>query len=179
MVVALNVFAGDSTAAVEALGSELVSRGVPFAANDGFARGAKGALELGRVVAAVAEGTDASPPVARFLYPPEMPPEEKARAIARTVYGAHDVVFTPRALDDLARFRPLGGDRLPICLAKTHLSLSDDPHRTGRPCDFEVTVREVRLCAGSGILVALAGDITTMPGLPKEPAARHMRLRPA
>jgi formate--tetrahydrofolate ligase len=124
----------------------------------------------------VVDATDAAPPAARFLYPLDMPPEEKCRVIARTVYGARDVVFTPRALADLARFRPLGGDQLPVCFAKTHLSLSDDPRAQGRPRDFVVTVREVRLSAGSGMLVALAGDIMTMPGLPREPASRRIRL---
>ena len=72
--------------------------------------------------------------------------------------------------------RPLGGDTLPLCFAKTHLSLSDDPRASGRPRDFVVTVREVRLAAGAGMLVALAGELTTMPGLPREPAARGIRL---
>jgi formate--tetrahydrofolate ligase len=176
VVVALNAFADDSKDAIATLAREMTSRGVRFAASEGYARGGEGALELARVVCEVADGTDASPPAPRFLYPLDMPPEEKARAIARTVYGARDVVFTARARADLAKFRPLGGDQLPVCFAKTHLSLSDDPKAPGRPRDFVVTVREVRLSAGAGMLVALAGDLMTMPGLPREPASRRIRL---
>jgi formate--tetrahydrofolate ligase len=176
VVVALNARLDDSKEAIAALAREMTSRGVRFAASEGYARGGEGAEELARVVCDVVDATDAAPPAARFLYPLDMPPEEKCRVIARTVYGARDVVFTPRALADLARFRPLGGDQLPVCFAKTHLSLSDDPRAQGRPRDFVVTVREVRLSAGSGMLVALAGDIMTMPGLPREPASRRIRL---
>ena len=176
VVVALNAFNDDKKEAIEALAREMASRGVRFAANEGYARGGEGAKELARTVCEVADGNDASPPAPRFLYPLDMPPVEKARAIARTVYGARDVAFTPRALADLARFRPLGGDLLPVCFAKTHLSLSDDPKAPGRPRDFVVTVREVRLSAGAGMLVALSGDIMTMPGLPREPASRRIRL---
>ncbi|HEX3344203.1 MAG TPA: formate--tetrahydrofolate ligase, partial [Polyangiaceae bacterium] len=125
-VVALNAFHDDRKEAVAALAGEMAKRKVAFAANEGFARGGEGAIELARVVCAVADGTDAAPPAPKFLYPLDAPPEEKARAIARTVYGARDVVFTTRARGDLARFRTLGGDQLPVCFAKTHLSLSDD-----------------------------------------------------
>jgi formate--tetrahydrofolate ligase len=176
VVVALNAFKDDSTDAIAALAKEMAARGVAFAAHEGYARGGEGATELARTVCDVADGTDAAPPPPRFLYPLDLPPEEKARAVARTVYGARDVVFTARARADLARYKALGGDLLPICFAKTHLSLSDDPKRPGRPRDFVVTVREVRLSAGAGLLVALAGDIMTMPGLPREPASRRIRL---
>jgi formate--tetrahydrofolate ligase len=176
VVVALNAFNDDKKEAIDAIAREMASRGVRFAANEGYARGGEGAKELARTVCEVADGNDASPPTPRFLYPLDMPPQEKARVIARTVYGARDVAFTPRALADLARFRPLGGDQLPVCFAKTHLSLSDDPKVPGRPRDFVVTVREVRLSAGAGMLVALSGDIMTMPGLPREPASRRIRL---
>jgi formate--tetrahydrofolate ligase len=175
-VVALNSFHDDSKEAVGSLATAMASRGVAFAAHDGYARGGEGATELARTVCDVADRTDSSPPAARFLYPLDMPPEEKARTIARTIYGARDVVFTPRARADLTRFKALGGDLLPVCFAKTHLSLSDDPKALGRPRDFVVTVREVRLSAGAGLLVALAGDIMTMPGLPREPASRRIRL---
>jgi len=176
-VVALNVFAGDGRDAIDALAREMGVRGVAFAATDGYARGGEGAIDLARVLRNVADASDASPPAPRFLYPLDVAPDDKARAIARTVYGARDVVFTGRAQADLAQARPMGGDRLPLCFAKTHLSLSDDPHLLGRPHDFVVTVREVRLSAGAEMLVALTGDVTTMPGLPREPAARHIRLR--
>ena len=176
VVVALNTFAGDPPDAAETLASAMASRGIPFATSDAHERGGEGALGLAGLVGDVVDGTDAAPPAPRFLYGLDEPPEAKARAIARTVYGARDVVFTARAQADLARCRAQGGDRLPLCFAKTHLSLSDDPHSLGRPRDFDVTVREVRLAAGAGMLVALTGEITTMPGLPRDPAARRIHL---
>ncbi|HSO30950.1 MAG TPA: formate--tetrahydrofolate ligase, partial [Labilithrix sp.] len=98
--------------------------------------------------------------------------------IARTVYGAQDVVFTAAAEKNLHRARELGYDRLPICMAKTQMSLTDDPTIYGRPRGFIITVREVRLSAGAGFLVPLTGDVMTMPGLPKVPASRAIKLLP-
>jgi formate--tetrahydrofolate ligase len=176
VVVAVNVMRGDVRADVESLVRALGSRGIPCAASEGYEHGGEGALELARLVAATADGSDASPPAPRFLYPLDASPMQKARAIATTVYGARDVALTPAAEADLARAGALGGDRLPLCFAKTHLSLSDDAHAPGRPRDFVVTVREVRLAAGAGMLVALTGDMTTMPGLPRDPHARRIHL---
>ena len=176
VVVAFNRFDGDSGADVDVMAGALARRGIPFAASDGHARGGEGALDLARTVCEVTEATDASPPIPRFLYSLDASPEDKARTIARVVYGARDVVFTPKAEADLAKACALGGDRLPVCFAKTHLSLSDDPHALGHPRDFVITVREVRLAKGAGMLIALAGDMMTMPGLPREPHARRIRL---
>jgi formate--tetrahydrofolate ligase len=131
-------------------------------------------VELADRVLEMLEGTEAAPPGPRFLYELAWPPEEKIRAVARTVYGAEGVIFTPAAERDLEAIRGMGGAGLPVCMAKTHLSLSDDPSRLGRPRGFTVTVREVRLSAGAGFLVALTGDVLTMPGLPREPAARRI-----
>lgn len=103
---------------------------------------------------------------------------EKVRAVARSAYGARDVVFTPAAEKDLLLVEKLGGGKLPVCIAKTHLSLSDDPVRYGRPRDFVITVRELRLSAGAGFVVALTGEILTLPGLPKEPAAARVVVHP-
>ena len=102
----------------------------------------------------------------------------RPRKIARVVYGAKDVVFTAAAEKNLARFEELGYEKLPICMAKTQLSLTDDPTKPGRPRDFVITVREVRLSAGAGFLVPLTGDMMTMPGLPKVPASRTIKLLP-
>ena len=92
------------------------------------------------------------------------------------VYGARGVVFTANAEKDLRRARALGYDRLPVCMAKTQLSLSDDPTKVGRPSGFDITVREVRIAAGAGFLVPLTGEMMTMPGLPRVPAARGVKL---
>jgi formate--tetrahydrofolate ligase len=100
-----------------------------------------------------------------------MDPEEKIATIAKRMYGARGVAFDGKARADLERARRMGLGNLPVCIAKTQNSLSDDPARLGRPDGFEVTVREVRLSTGAGFLVAIAGNILTMPGLPKVPAA--------
>jgi formate--tetrahydrofolate ligase len=118
--------------------------------------------------------TDAAPPRAKFMYELSDTPEEKIRKVARGVYGADDVEFTPAARKDLDAVVKLGGAELPVCVAKTHLSLTDDPTKAGRPRGFTITVREVRLSAGAGYIIPLTGEIMTMPGLPKEPAARRV-----
>ena len=177
-VVAINVFPND-TADELTLVEKAVSRmGARFARSEGFGRGGEGTLELARVVAEVVDATDASPPAPKYVYELEDAPEEKIRKIARTVYGAKDVHFTSAAEKQLARVRELGMGNLPICMAKTQLSLTDDPAIYGRPRDFSITVREVRISAGAGFLVPLTGDMMTMPGLPKVPASRSIRLLP-
>jgi formate--tetrahydrofolate ligase len=101
---------------------------------------------------------------------------DKILAVARTMYGARDVVFTRAAKRDLRDVQRLGYDGLPVCIAKTPASLSDDPKRRGRPDDFEVTVREIQINAGAGFLVVLTGDILRMPGLPRRPLAEAIDL---
>jgi len=96
--------------------------------------------------------------------------------VAKTIYGAREVVFTREAKKDLERFRALGFTHTPVCIAKTHLSLSDDPAAVGHPENFELTVRSVRMSAGAGFLLVLTGEIVTMPGLPREPAAQFLDL---
>ena len=103
-----------------------------------------------------------------------MTPKEKMNAIAREIYGADGVDFTLQAEKDLERIHELGKDNLLVCMAKTQYSLSDDPAKIGRPEGFRITVREVRLSAGAGFLVAITGSIMTMPGLPKKPAALNI-----
>ncbi|WP_375755396.1 formate--tetrahydrofolate ligase [Corallococcus exercitus] len=177
-VLCVNRFPQDTEAELDELRAFAKARNVGIAVCDGFGRGGEGSLELADTVLAMLDATDAAPPKPRFLYALEQTPEEKIRAIARTVYGADDVAFTPGARKDLETARALGGAGLPVCMAKTHLSLSDDPTKTGRPRGFTLTVREVRLSAGAGFLVALTGELLTMPGLPREPAARRVTVHP-
>jgi formate--tetrahydrofolate ligase len=177
-VVAINVFPNDTQEELALVRDAVARRGVRVVACEGFARGGEGALDLARAVSEVADGTDGSPPQARYLYELADPAEDKIRKLARTIYGARDVTFTAAAEKDLKHARDLGYGALPICMAKTQLSLSDDPSVAGRPTDFVVTVRGVRLSAGAGFLVPLTGEMMTMPGLPKVPAARHVRLLP-
>ncbi|PTL75113.1 formate--tetrahydrofolate ligase [Vitiosangium sp. GDMCC 1.1324] len=173
-VLCVNRFPQDTESELDELRAFAKARGVGIAVCDGFSRGGEGSLELADTVLAMLDSTDAAPPTPRFLYTLEQSPEEKIRAIARTVYGADDVAFMPGAMKDLEAVRALGGAGLPVCMAKTHLSLSDDPTKAGRPRGFTLTVREVRLSAGAGFLVALTGELLTMPGLPREPASRRI-----
>ena len=130
------------------------------------------AAQRHQIVAVAAAPT----PAIRYLYELEQPPEEKIAAVARTIYGASDIQFSRLARKDLKRVCDLGYEKLPICIAKTHLSLSDDPQRVGRPRDFVLPVESVRIAAGAGYLLAMTGDIVTMPGLPREPAAHRIDL---
>ena len=175
-VVALNEFAGDDPAELERIERFCAERGVPAARARVFAEGGAGGLELAdRVVEAVEKGERGT---FRFLYPLEMPIREKVETIAREVYGAEGVEYTRPAERDVEALEKIGLGRLPVCVAKTQYSLSDDPSRLGRPKGFHITVSEVRPSAGAGFLVVLTGDIMTMPGLPKKPAAAGMRVDP-
>ena len=167
-VVAINLFHADTPEELAVVEGFCRGRGVRVARSDGFARGGEGVEELARAVVEVVEHGPTKP---HFLYPLEMDPEEKIATIAKRLYGARGVAFDGKARADLERARRMGLGNLPVCIAKTQSSLSDDPARLGRPEGFEVTVREVRLSTGAGFLVAIAGNILTMPGLPKVPAA--------
>ncbi len=177
-IVAINVFPNDTKDELEMVEKAAAKLGARVAACEGFRRGGEGAMDLARIVAEVVDATDAAPPAAQYTYELADAPEEKIRKIARTIYGAKDVVFTSLADKNLERIRGLGYEKLPICVAKTQLSLTDDPTKPGRPRDFTITVREVRLSAGAGFLVPLTGEMMTMPGLPKVPAARGVKLLP-
>ncbi|MGO8994255.1 MAG: formate--tetrahydrofolate ligase, partial [Polyangiaceae bacterium] len=177
-VVAINVFPNDTQEELALVRDAAAKLGARVAPCEGFARGGEGAIELAQAVCEVADATDADPPKARFVYELTDTAEDKIRKLAKTIYGARDVVFSGSAEKDLKRARDLGYGALPICMAKTQLSLSDDPTVVGRPKDFVITVRGVRLSAGAGFLVPLTGDMMTMPGLPKVPAARNVKLLP-
>ncbi|KAA0255067.1 MAG: formate--tetrahydrofolate ligase [Acidobacteria bacterium] len=172
-VVALNRFASDAGDEVDVVRRASEGWGAPFAVTDAFARGGEGATELAEAVLAHAEKR--SRPF-RPLYDWKAPVKEKMAAIARHMYGAHDVAYTREAERDLAEVRRLGHEGLPLCVAKTQMSLSDDPKLVGRPADFHVTVRGVLLAAGAGYLVPLLGDILRMPGLPASPQAERIDL---
>lgn len=177
-IVAINVFPNDTAEELRLVEKAAAKLDARFARCDGFARGGEGSLELARVVAEVVDATDAAPPRAQYVYELEDTAEEKIRKIAHAIYGAADVTFTAKARTDLKRAAELGYEKLPVCMAKTQLSLSDDPAIFGRPHGFTITVREVRLSAGAGFLVPLTGDMMTMPGLPRAPAAWNVKLLP-
>lgn len=177
-VVAINRFPDDTDDELLQVEQAARARGAVTVRSEGFARGGEGTAELARVVAEMADATDAAPPAPRFAYELSDSLETKVERVARQVYGADGVVFTSSALKDLERIRGQGQGDLPVCMAKTQLSLSDDPARGGRPRGFAVTVRELRLAAGAGFIVALTGDILTMPGLPRVPSAAKVKLLP-
>ncbi len=176
-VVAINVFPNDTPEELALVREAAAKLGARVAPCEGFARGGEGAIDLARTVSEVVDATDADPPKATYVYELGDAAEDKIRKLAKTIYGARDVTFTTAAEKDLKHARDLGYGALPICMAKTQLSLSDDPTVVGRPRDFVITVRGVRLSAGAGFLVPLTGEMMTMPGLPKVPAARNVKLQ--
>lgn len=172
-LVALNRFGADSEDEIAVVRRGCEALDAPFAVSDHFARGGEGALDLARTLVEHAE--QARRPF-RPLYAKRDPVPEKIRAVARTLYGADDVVFTARAERELRELVRLGYEELPVCIAKVPGSLSDDPALRGRPRGFRITVREIQIAAGAGFLVVLTGDILRMPGLPKEPRAERIDL---
>ena len=174
-VVALNVRAGDPEDELVYVTDRLKGDGVEAGLADIFAHGGEGALPLVEKVIARAKSAAPKP---RYMYELADPPAEKIRQVARAIYGADDIQLTSTAKSQLERAVALGFGELPVCIAKTHLSLSDDEKKIGRPRDFNMTVREVRISAGAGFLVPLTGEILTMPGLSKSPHANHIDLTP-
>jgi len=176
-VVALNVRQGDTTTELDRVRATLSDEKVESGLCDIFVKGGEGARELAeRVVQKARQAID--PPVPKFTYELSDSPEEKIRKVARAIYGAADISLSATAKTQLARAVKLGLGEAPVCIAKTHLSLSDDDKRVGRPRDFVMAVREVRISAGAGFLVPLTGDILTMPGLPKVPQALEIDVLP-
>lgn len=172
-VIAINCFAGDREADLAEIEAGCREHGLAVARFDGFGAGGAGSESLAEVVLAAADKPQ--PPV-RFLYQLDESPRQKIQAVASTIYGASEVVFSRAALKDLERIHSLGYENLPICIAKTHLSLSSDPTRVGHQDGFELPVESVRISAGAGYLLALTGDIVTMPGLSSSPAAHRIDL---
>jgi formate--tetrahydrofolate ligase len=168
-VVAINEFAGDPPQELQLVAEHCAALGVPCAPCSAYASGAEGALELAKLVAETAQGSEAAP---RFLYPLEAPYLEKIETVARELYGAKGVHLELSARRELERIVEAGHGDLPVCMAKTPFSLSDDSKALGRPEGFTISVREVRLQAGAGFVVALTGEVQTLPGLPKSPRGR-------
>ncbi|MGK0361370.1 MAG: formate--tetrahydrofolate ligase [Bradymonadia bacterium] len=173
VVVALNRFTQDTDAEISVVAERCTALGHAFEEADVWGQGGAGAVDLARRVKALADGFEGSH---RPLYSLDASPADKIRAVARQTYGADAVHFTRKAELNLKRIARLGYDRLPVCIAKTQSSLSDDPKRRGRPTGFDITVREVLINAGAGFLVPLTGDVMRMPGLPRKPAGLKMGL---
>ena len=170
VVVAINRFLTDSDEEVKLLSDFCAQTGCRFALSEVFAKGGEGGVEQAKAVVEACE----QPSQFRLLYDIDLPVKEKIAEIATEIYGADGVNYTAAAEKRLAEIEALGKAGLPVCMAKTQYSLSDDPSRLGRPAGFTITVKDLRLSAGAGFIVALTGDIMTMPGLPKAPAARQI-----
>lgn len=173
VIVAINRFHTDHEDEMAAVHRFCAAQGVPCATADVFGKGGDGAVELAdAVVAATAGATPALPQ----LYADADPVETKVNAIATRIYGARGIVLTAEAKERLSVFERAGFGRLPICMAKTQNSLSDDPAKLGRPRDFVITVRDFEIANGAGFLVALTGKMLRMPALPKVPAAERIEV---
>ena len=173
-VVALNHFTDDTDAQIGRVMSMCKTLGVPCGVSRGWELGGAGVTDLaGMVLEAIRTGDRAG---FRYLYPDDLKLTAKVETIATKIYGADGASFAPTAAAKLARYESLGYGGLPVCIAKTQNSLSDDPKRPGRPRGFTVTIRDVALSAGAGFVVAYAGDILTMPGLPKVPGAEGIDI---
>lgn len=168
VVVAINRFATDTEAEIETIEAFCKEKDVPVSLTEVFARGGEGGKELAEKVVKTIETKGAH---FKPIYDEKLSIKEKLNVLAKEIYRAGDVVFTSNAEKAISEIEKLGKDKLPICVAKTQYSLSDDPQKLGSPKGFTLTVRDVRLSAGAGFIVALTGDIMTMPGLPKQPAA--------
>lgn len=171
LVVAINAFAQDTPEELEAIRSHCAAHGVNVALSEVFAKGGEGGIELAKEVVALATSGKAG---FKLLYGEELSLKEKIETIAKNIYGAVGVNYTKEANNALKDFEKMGYGHLPVCMAKTQYSFSDDPALLGRPEGFEITIKNCRIAAGAGFVVVLTGDIMTMPGLPKVPAAEKI-----
>ncbi|MBX2871674.1 MAG: formate--tetrahydrofolate ligase [Saprospiraceae bacterium] len=172
-VVAINKFHRDTPEEIEVIKSKLSGRGVPIHVCEAWEKGGVGALDVGQSVIDIVENNDKT---FTPLYDWEWPVEKKIETVATKIYGASAIDYTARAKADLRKIKKLGLEALPVCIAKTQKSLSDNPKLLGRPKDFVVTVREIEIAAGAGFLVPITGNIMRMPGLPATPAAEQIDI---
>ena len=173
VIIALNHFIDDKIEDIKIIENFCTSKNIPFAVADIWDQGGEGGIELaGKLVSLIHN----NPSKFRYLYDLDLPVKEKIEIIAKKMYGAKNVVYTVAAEQDIRLCEELGLSDLPICIAKTQYSLSDDPKSLGRPKDFKITVRGIKFSAGAGFLVPMTGKITTMPGLPKKPTSEKIDI---
>lgn len=171
-VVAINKFVTDTAAEIALVQEHCRKLGIESSVCEVWEKGGLGGEDLARKVVAATEKSNEF----RFLYDEKDSIKNKISTIAREIYGADDVVFASKASKEIKKLEELGLDKYPICMAKTQYSLSDDPNLLGRPTGFKITVKEVRVSAGAGFIVALTGDVMIMPGLPKIPSAEKIDI---
>ncbi len=172
-IVAINAFPTDTKAELDLLREICEAKGVKVALSEVWAKGADGGIELANGLVDLLENTESH---YKPIYDLDLPIQDKIKTIAREIYGADDVIFTKKAKTNIKKLTDLGLDKLPICIAKTQYSLSDDPTLLGRPTGFNIEINDLIPNTGSGFLVAISGDIMRMPGLPKVPAANNMDI---
>ena len=170
VIVAVNKFDSDTECELEYIRSYCLEKGADFTVAEVFAKGGTGGTELARKVVEVCEKENNF----KFIYSDELTVKEKVKKIAKEIYRADGVIFTPQAKKSLKKIAELGGDKLPVCIAKTQYSLSDNPLLLGAPEGHEITVRDAKLSNGAGFVVIYTGSIMTMPGLPKVPSAEKI-----
>ncbi|MCX7843303.1 MAG: formate--tetrahydrofolate ligase [Clostridia bacterium] len=173
VVVAINHFDTDGQAEVNFVKSKCKAAGVEVAFSEVFSKGGQGGIELAETLVRVVETSKSN---FKPLYSENLPIKQKIECIAAEIYGAAGVTYTSSAEKSISKIEEMGNDKLPICMAKTQYSLSDNPSLLGRPENFYINVREIRLSAGAGFIVAITGEIMTMPGLPKVPAAEKIDI---
>ena len=172
VVIAINKFPTDTEAELKTIDELAAGLGVDVALSDVFSKGSEGGMALAEKVVALCEALNDYAP----LYDRNLPVEEKIEIISKKIYGAKDVVYSDEALAMIARIKKLGRDDLPVCMAKTQMSFTDDLTKLGAPEGFTIHIRDIRLSNGAGFIVALTGAVMTMPGLPKVPAANGMDI---
>ena len=172
-MIAVNRFVSDTEAEIELLIKKCKIYGVEVSLNECWEKGGEGGIHMAETLVKMVE---ASAPDFKYLYDVEMPIADKIDAIVKEIYGGDGVVFSSKAQKEIKKLVEIGLDKLPICMAKTQYSLSDDPSLLGAPKGFKVNVKEVRVSAGAGFIVCLTGDIMIMPGLPKVPAAEKIDI---
>ncbi len=173
VLVAINRFSADTDAEIQALEEMCRSQNIEVVLNECWEKGGEGGIEMAeKLVEMVQSGTGGYKP----LYDLSSSLQQKVETIAQSIYGADSVVFSPQARKEIKKLEKYGYDKLPVCMAKTQYSLSDNPDLLGEPKGFKITVKDVRVSAGAGFVVCLTGDIMTMPGLPKIPAANVMDI---
>jgi formate--tetrahydrofolate ligase len=173
VVVAINRFHTDTDAEIQIIKDTCAELGVEVSLAEIFAKGGEGGTDLAQKVCSAIESNEGKSEFHQ-LYDVNLPIKEKIGTIAREIYRADGVIYTAQAEKALKEIEALGKTDLPICVAKTQYSLSDDPKKLGKPENFEITVRDMKLSSGAGFIVVYTGDIMTMPGLPKKPAANSI-----
>lgn len=173
VMIAVNKFVSDTQAEIDLLIKKCKVYGVEVALNEVWSKGGEGGIQMAEALVKLVEGSE---PEFKYIYNVEMPIAQKIETIVKEIYGGDGVVFSPKAQREMKKLAEIGLDNLPVCMAKTQYSLSDNPGLLGAPKGFEVNVKEVRVSAGAGFIVCLTGDIMIMPGLPRVPAAEKIDI---